>query len=263
MTTEAQEATVLIPKGGGWYWVGEIGGERIQLSKADLEAGNYTVIDEADTPVNPDLDEVELLRAELAKAARKIEEQAAEIEAAKPTVNVERWLFESIEDVKAFYPEKHLKDLAAAEFASINKARTKQGYDRITYTDAEIDAAMEDILAGLLADRKAGAHTEGPLLRTLKMIAPDGSLRQVPYEGQFNNIAGSLEDGYRIYTKKGFKRTEPLLCPAGDCWEVAAMENGQMLFTGYCSQDHFNRTESGGASTVPGVTTSGSISGRR
>jgi len=255
--------TILIPKGGGWYWISEVGGEKVQLSKEQVAEGNYDLVEAEDAPIVSDTDDVELLKAKLAQAAKQIAEQKAEIEASKPTVDIRHHLFETIEDVKKFYPAKYLRDLAQAELAAINKTRMKEGFDRITYDEEEWEAALAETIESLLADRSAGAHTEGPLLRTLKMVAPDGSLRQIPYEGQFNNIAGSLEDGYRKYTKKGFKRTDPMLCPSGDCWEESAKEKGEMVFTGYCSQDHFDRTEAGRSEEVPGVTTSAGIAGRR
>lgn len=260
--------TLLIPKGGGWYWIDEVGGKKVQLSQEKIAAGRYIVADvggaEALADVTPaDVDDGEVLRAIVASQKDEIAKLRVEIEEAKPTRDASAWLFETIEDVKAFYPMKHLRDLAQAELAAVNKVRMKEGYDRIQFTEEDFESSIDEILEGLLADRKMGAREEGPLMRTLKMFAPDGSLRQIPYEGQINNIAGSLEDGYRKYTKKNFKRTEPLFCPAQDCWEVAAQEEGTMLFTGYCSQDHFNRTEAGaGAPEVPGVTTTGAISGR-
>lgn len=266
---DGDEPTILIPKGGGWYWIDQVGGKRVQLSQEKIAAGRYVVADiggaEALADVTPaDVDDAEVLQAIVASQKEEIAKLQAEVEAAKPTQDASAWLFETIEDVKAFYPMKHLRDLAQAELASINKVRMKEGYDRIQFTEEDFENAIDGILEGLLADRKFGAREEGPLMRTLKMFAEDGSLRQIPYEGQINNIAGSLEDGYRKYTKKGFKRTEPMFCPAQDCWEVSAEEDGAMLFTGYCSQDHFNRTEAGaGAPEVPGVTTTGAISGRR
>ena len=268
-TTLHDESTDLIEIGGGYYWVEKVGGKKIQLSKEKIAAGGYIIIepDEAATASAETADsteDAEVLREQLRAAAKVIEAQKAELEANRPTVNISHYLFETIEDVKAFYPEKHLRDTAMAEIAAINKQRMREGYDPIRPKKSEMAGLIEEVMADLLADRKVnGALEEGPLLRTLKMVAPDGSLRQIPYEGQFNNIAGSLEDGYRKYTKKGFKRTQPMLCPAGGCWEVSASEDGEMVFTGYCSQDHFNRTEAGvGAAAVPGVTTRGSISGR-
>jgi hypothetical protein len=268
-TTLHEESTDLIEIGGGYYWVEKVGGKKVQLSKKKIAAGGYIIIEPeaaaseaAETADSTE--DAEVLRAQLREAAKVIEKQKAELEANKPTVNIRHHLFETIEDVKAFYPEKQLRDMALAEIASINKTRMKQGYDPIRPDKEELAELITETMEDLLADRKVnGAPEEGPLLRTLKMVAPDGSLRQIPYEGQFNNIAGSLEDGYRKYTKKGFKRTEPMLCPAGGCWEVSAEENGEMVHTGYCSVDHFGRTEAGvGAPVVPGVTTRGSISGR-
>jgi hypothetical protein len=269
MTTTLDESTDLIEIGGGYYWVEKVGGKKIQLSKKKIAEGGYVIIepDEAASEAAETAattDDAEVLREQLRAAAKVIEAQKAELEANKPTVDIRHHLFESSEDVKKFYPEKKLRDMALAEIAAINKQRMREGYDPIRPKKSEMAGLIDDVMEDLLADRKVnGAPTEGPLLRTLKMVAPDGSLRQIPYEGQFNNIAGSLEDGYRKYTKKRFKRTDPMLCPAGGCWEESAAENGEMVHTGYCSQDHFNRTEAGvGAAAVPGVTTRGSISGR-
>lgn len=269
---DGDEPTILIDKGGGWYWIDKVGGKKVQMSKAEIVKGGYVVQEMADAIGSlespDDIDDAEVLRGILESQKEEIAQLTREVNATKATHDVSGWLFETVDDVKAFYPMAHLRDLAQAEIASINRVRMKEGYDRVQFTDEDFEAAIDEIVVGLLADRKAGAREEGPLMRTLKMVKLDDNgnverLVQIPYEGQINNIAGSLEDGYRKYTKKNFKRTDPMLCPSQDCWEVSAEEDGKMLFTGYCSQDHYNRTEAGaGAPEVPGVTTTGAISGR-
>jgi len=182
--------------------------------------------------------ENEALKATIAKQEKQIEEL-------KPTKNVAPFLFDTPEDVVAFYGDKKLDEMLKATVAAENKTRTKQGYDRTVYTPEEFAEAKEALIADLLADRtRMGPPLEGFLDRTIKMIKPeDGNLVQIPLEAQINNVAGSLNDGMFRYEKKGYKRTEPMLCPAKDCWETSAIGKGKFVHSGYCSEDHYKRTE--------------------
>ena len=62
-------------------------------------------------------------------------------------------------------------------------------------------------------------------------------------EPQINNTAGSLADGIVRYTEKGFKLTEPFLCPRAGCFTPAALNGNQWAYNGYCSQLHQAETE--------------------
>jgi hypothetical protein len=58
-------------------------------------------------------------------------------------------------------------------------------------------------------------------------------------ENQINNMAGSLADGIVRYTRKGFKLTDPFLCPRAGCFKPAGMdEMKRWLYDGYCTDKH-------------------------
>lgn len=212
-------------------------------------------------------DMVKELRDELRKAELTIKKQQVEIDMLSPTVDASRWIWETPEDVKAFFTEQQLKDIAEASFKEVNRERVRNGYQPITYSDEEWAEGVDQAIEDLLTDAAAGPPEVGPLARTLKMVNPkNGNLVQIPFEGQVNNIAGSLNDGLFRYEQKGFKRTKPMFCPSADCWQTAASgtgsKKGSYLFDGYCSQDHFNRTERRDNADLPGVTSRNEIIGR-
>lgn len=220
----------------------ELVDEAPELDEDEVAEG----VDEA-----PEVDEAAALRDELAAAHARaaaleaeLAEQARQIEAARPTVDVSKWLWESHEDVIEFYGMDKLREIVDQRIATENKKRTRQGFDRLSYTPEERQEMVGAVVAELLADRLAsGPPEEGPLMRTLKMVSPAGELVQIPYEEQVNNIAGSLADGRVRYETKGYKRTRPALCPAKDCFRPAAVEDGKFLYFGYCSENHRARTE--------------------
>jgi hypothetical protein len=205
-------------------------------------------------------EEIRQLRKELRAAHKAAERKQAELDELKPTIDLHSRLFETTEDVYNWFEEQQLKDMAEQSLVAENRLRQRRGLSRLEYTEEEWAQAIEDVVEDLLADRVLnGAPEEGPLMRVIKMWNPaDQSIREIPYEGQFNNIAGSLADGLVTYQRKGFKQIEPMLCAAGGCNQVAARQaagknQGRLQFAGYCSQDHFDRTEKRNNAELPGV----------
>lgn len=103
--------------------------------------------------------------------------------------------------------------------------------------------------------------THIPKLRMVKMITPDGSLVQIPVAPEINNGAGSLADPIVRYQRKGFKiavsgSTHPTpgvtFCPTFDCWRIAAVEAGEYIFFGYCSDMHRRHIEGSTVNTGEG-----------
>ena len=212
-------------------------------------------------------DEIAELKKQLTAARTTIDDQQKHIDEASVTVDISERLFRTTSDVHKYFDDQHLRDLAEATLSDENRERRRRDLSPLTFTDEEWEAAIETQVEELLADRTLnGAREEGPLLRTLKMYNPkDKSIRQIPYEGQFNNIAGSLSDGLIRYERKGFKRVEPFICPAGDCNEEAAVvrsgkNEGTWRFSGYCSDDHFQRTELRAVGDLPGVVNRAAVS---
>ena len=162
----------------------------------------------------------------------------------KPTVDIRSYLMETPDDVRARFSEQTIQDLAEGEIAEVNRVRTKAGHAPIKYDEKEMAKKIDETILDLLADRAREAPpVTGPLMRTLKMVKPDGTLVQIPYEDQINNLAGSISDAKERYREKGFKMTDPDLCPSQNCYELSILEGGNFVFRGYCSNDHLTRTE--------------------
>lgn len=192
---------------------------------------------------------VEVQHQETVQRAEEAEVRAeaaeAEADEFRPTKDIKEFLMETAEDVKVRFGEQKLRDLAETEIRDLNQKRTKEGYTRIKWEPAEWDEAVDRAILELLSDRvREAPPIEGPLMKTLKMVKPDGTLIQVPYEAQINNLAGSLEDAIARYRKKGYKLTDPLLCPSQNCYEISTLDSdGTYLHGAYCTADHRRRTE--------------------
>jgi hypothetical protein len=211
---------------------------------------------------------IQQLRTDLKRekaAGKKKDEEIAKL---RPTQDVTGFMFETADDVRAFYGEERLVNKVKERVATQNRVLMRQGYERLASDDETIAAMVEELVEELVTDRHAEGSRpsdEGWLDRTIKMLKPphpktgERALIQIAYEGQINNVAGSLADGIVRYERKGYKRTEPMLCPSKDCWDPAATidrgaQKGKWAFDGYCSEDHRNRTERGGATQkVPGL----------
>ena len=211
-------------------------------------------------PPSSEHDQIVELRQQLKSANKALEEKQRLLNEASPTVDISHRLFRNVEDVYEYFDEQKLRDLAESTLVGENRIRQRTGLSPLRFEDDEWEAAIEQVAEELLADRALnGAKEEGPLTRTLKMYNPkDDSIRQIPYEGQFNNVAGSLADGLIIYERKGFKRVDPFICPSMDCGFEAVIitsgkEKGKWRYNGYCSEDHFNRTEKRNLADVPGL----------
>lgn len=93
---------------------------------------------------------------------------------------------------------------------------------------------------------KPGKRVGAKRLYTVKAQKPDGSLIQIPLEGQINNNVASPENflGLRYYEKKGFQiffdydTGKGEVCPSWDCW---AQWND--LYDGFCCQEHKDITK--------------------
>lgn len=200
---------------------------------------------QSEEEVDPRIAELE---AELKEALTRAAEAEAEAEAFKPTRDVSSFILTDEESVVARFGEQKLRDLAQHELSSVNRRRAKENLPPIVYSDEEREAAIGRVVNDLLNDRTAnGAKTSGPIMKTIKMMTPDGHLIQPPFEAQINNQAGSLEDAIAIYRRKDYKiavdEEGRTLCPSQDCWNSAIVENGEYTFGGYCSSDHQLRTE--------------------
>lgn len=197
------------------------------------------------------------LKAELKAVTDRNMELEERVNELSPTVDIRAMLFRTTKDVEDYFGPKKIDEMVKTRIAAERKAQSRQGFERKDYTPEDVAEIKAALLDSIVDDRvQSTPPDDGWITRTLKMVF-EGSLRQVIYEGQVNNTAGSLADGLLVYERKGFKRTEPMLCPAQDCWEEAAVatsgkNKGVALYVGYCSEDHYRRTEKG-APPVPGA----------
>lgn len=206
---------------------------------------NFEPSPEPEVPSAEDLDE---LKAQLREALNRAEKAEEERDEFKPTRSIEDFILRNKDDVVARFGKQKLEDLARKELAVVNRRRAAQNLPPIDFGPEEMEARLEEVMEELLNDRILnGANSEGPLPKTLKMLTPNGSLVQIPYEAQINNLAGSMEDAIARYRNKGYKLAVDdegrMLCPAQNCWNSAATQDGKNVFGGYCTADHQSRTE--------------------
>ena len=168
-----------------------------------------------------------------------LEKESADL---RPWVEVD--MYETVEDVIRILGTGRIKDLVAGEFASINRQRTLDGYERYTLTDAEMDERMGTIAKEILDERYKFEDENPHRSRVLKMVHPNGNLVQIPAEDQINNMRGSRSDWYTIYTDRGFKvlvdrKSGATVCGSLNCWRPAVKdERGNYIQLGYCSEGH-------------------------
>jgi hypothetical protein len=113
-----------------------------------------------------------------------------------------------------------------------------------------------------LAFDKPGRRLAGKRLYTIKGEKPDGSVIQIPLEGQINNQVASPDNfiGIRFYQRRGVRLFFDLetgtgdFCPAWDCW--AAWND---KFGGFCCPQHkeLTKPDPRGSIIGEGATTSG------
>lgn len=232
-------------------------------------AGETHVADQADVPVTEEMlaelkRENEALSVKLADAIRERDEFKEEADQNRPTRDTRHFQMTTPEDVFARFGKEKIYDLAQLERVKQNRERSKNGHFPLPELEGEqLERAVNATVADLLGDKeRTRPPVEGPLNRVLKMVDKKGNLRQIPYEPQINNMAGSLADGYERYRQKGFKMPDPMWCATQDCSEFALVnEAGEFAFKGYCSQDHMNRTEREKDQPVPGVTNRNVLAG--
>lgn len=93
---------------------------------------------------------------------------------------------------------------------------------------------------------KAGKRVAAKRLYTVKGEKPDGTVIQIPLEGQINNnlAAPDMFIGLQFYTRKGHNVFFDLetgvgaFCPTWDCWAEWNKE-----INGFCSEGHQNITK--------------------
>ena len=190
---------------------------------------------------------------------------AAETERLKPTVDVSdmledrvAWLTENSPEGEAYW-----RNRAEAQFKSENRQRAKDGLPVFNISDHP--DILDDLIVELKTKEEMAKHqqpTTPPSRKVKLFIMRNGmpTIEQIPMESQINNMSGSLADGIVRYTRKGFKLTEPFLCPRDGCFRPAASDElGRWAYDGYCTARHRIEVEGEEESATVGLQTKDTI----
>lgn len=197
------------------------------------------------------------LRARIAQLEAENARLEAETERLKPTRDVTEMIENRVAWLTTHTPEgeKYWLNRAEAEFKKTNRERAKEGLP--TFNISDHPEILEDLIVELKTKEEMAKNrvATGPPSRKVKLyIERNGmpTIEQIPMESQINNMGGSLADGIVRYTRKGFKMTDPFLCPRANCFRPAATDElGRWMYDGYCTERH--RTEVEGTDEGPTV----------
>jgi len=171
-----------------------------------------------------------------------------------------KWLTENSPEGERYWINR-----AEAEYKKVNKERAQEGLP--VFDVKEHPEILEDLLIELKT--KESMHIDNSAVevaaRKVKLyIERNGmpTIEQIPMENQINNMAGSLADGIIRYTRKGFKLTDPFLCPRAGCFKPAASdEMKRWKYDGYCTEIHRAEVEGEQKSPTSGLQTRDVLSG--
>ena len=171
-----------------------------------------------------------------------------------------KWLTENSPEGERYWINR-----AEAEYKKVNKERAQEGLP--VFDVKEHPEILEDLLIELKT--KESMHIDNSAVevaaRKVKLyIERNGmpTIEQIPMENQINNMAGSLADGIIRYTQKGFKLTDPFLCPRAGCFKPAASdEMKRWKYDGYCTEIHRAEVEGEQKSPTSGLQTRDVLSG--
>ena len=205
------------------------------------------------------------LRDRLARLEAANAELVAENKALKPTVDIGDYITDRVKWITDNSPEgdKYWLNRAEATFKKDNMARAKDGLPIFNISD---HPELLDNLVVELKTKEAIANaqepTEAPSRRVKLLIMRNGvpTIEQIPMEAQVNNMAGSLADGIIRYTRKGFKLTDPFLCPRAGCFRPAENDElGRWKYDGYCTDKHRREVEGNEKSPTVGLQTKDTV----
>jgi hypothetical protein len=171
-----------------------------------------------------------------------------------------KWLTENSPEGERYWINR-----AEAEYKKVNIQRAQEGLP--VFDVKEHPEILEDLLIELKT--KESMHIDNSAVevaaRKIKLyIVRNGmpTIEQIPFENQINNTAGSLADGLIRYTQKGFKLTDPFLCPRAGCFKPAASdEMKRWKYDGYCTEIHRAEVEGKEKSPTAGLQTRDVLSG--
>jgi hypothetical protein len=251
-------------KKGGWSRDGQPDPTETGPSYADVVVSGFS--DEQTIPLaeaSPDAAAISELEERLAAAEERARKAEARAEEVSPThladLGDDYDQEAGVNAVIAYLGRDYLEEVAAKKF---NRERKADGFVAIEFAegDPRLAAAVKDLALRLWQNRSKFADESS--MRTVKMAVKDPnhptgwSLRAIPVTPTVNNEAGQPGASIWKARDKGFKLIRPYLCQLQNCWRKAAEENGQLTYSGYCSQAHAGRDVFLTGKTVGGVTTS-------
>lgn len=194
------------------------------------------------------------LEQRLADAERRAREAEEEADRLRPTKKVA--LYSTPDEVADVLGEDKMAELVELRLGQINVERLKRGALPIEFDpDSRMyQSERANIIAELLERRSRWANQNS--LRTIKLVHPKGHLIAYPLEEQFNNEKAAPGRSVQFLRDKGFKLAVPYLCQRGNCWKVAPVENGQFVYSGYCTPEHRAGDPYLNAKKIEGVSTS-------
>ena len=206
---------------------------------------------------------------ELREQIRRLEARNAQLaednERLSPTRDIGEYLEDRVDWLTANSPEgeAYWLNRAEAKFKTDNRQRAKDGLP--PFDIKQHPEILDDLIIELQTAERMSADketTEPPARRVKLWIMRNGmpTIEQIPMENQINNMAGSLADGIVRYTRKGFKLTDPFLCPHAGCFRPAAVDElNRWAYDGYCTERHRAAVEGGESSPTVGLNTKDTI----
>ncbi len=195
---------------------------------------------------------------------KQLEEENYEL---KPTHDLEGMFTDRVEWLEENSPQgkNYWVALAEAEYKKVNKERALEGLPG--FDIKQHPEILDDLIIELKT--KESTHIDNsavePAARKIKLAFKRNDawmIEQIPFENQINNTAGSLADGIIRYTQKGFKLTNPFLCPRAGCFYPAAVdEMKRWQHDGYCTEVHRAEVEGKEKSPTAGLQTMDVLSG--
>ena len=198
------------------------------------------------------------LEAQVIALTAERDDLADENQKLKPTIDIHEWLEDRVAWLTTNTPEgdRYWINRAELEWSTMTRERVRASLPPFNIKDEPemFQQTIDDLKTK--ARTRAAAETTEPASRKIKLAIYRGgkdvhdsegghlTIEQIPLEGQINNTAGSLADGIIRYTRKGFKLTDPFLCPRAGCFRPAGIDEFQRWqYKGYCSDKHYNEVE--------------------
>jgi len=254
----------------------EVGYSAVAVSKWSKEEGWVKLVDTGYVPKEPAIEDtpapiMERSDSELRERLAILEARNKQLEdenyELKPTRDLEGMFTDRVNWLTENTPEgeRYWLNRAEAEYKKVNKERALQGLPG--FDVKQHPEILDDLLVELKT--KESMHIDNSALevasRKVKLyIVRNGmpTIEQIPMENQINNMAGSLADGIIRYTRKGFKLTNPFLCPRAGCFKPATSnEFNKWMYDGYCTEIHRAEVEGEQSSPTAGLQTRDVLSG--